>query len=389
MIFQALGAKYSFGAALAHLVAKGTPTDSEALRQALSTRYGGEAVLYRKGRAALAEAIRLATGGTGKVAISGLTCYSVVQAVEAAGCTPVYVDIREEDLQFGGAELAATLKKHQGVTAVVVQHMLGIPADIAAIQQVAAKAELVVIEDLAHAAGAHYDDGREVGTVGDITMLSFGRDKAIDSVNGGALIVRTRPPLAPTIMPSGADQLRDRLYPLIAWTSRALYPIRLGPYVMAAAIKLGLVVRSADGDVRTDETLPHWQARLALAQVRLLTTTAVRRRDKAARYQDLLGDMVLSGARQRGAAPVRWPLLVDDPGAVVAHLRAHGVQANDIWYDVPVSPARLAHKVDYPTSECPVAVAVASRLLNLPTHERITPHAIDTIARLVREAGQR
>ncbi len=101
MIFQALGAKYSFGAALAHLVAKGTPTDSEALRQALSTRYGGEAVLYCKGRAALAEAIRLATGGTGKVAISGLTCYSVVQAVEELSAA-VPSALRVAHLRVGG-----------------------------------------------------------------------------------------------------------------------------------------------------------------------------------------------------------------------------------------------------------------------------------------------
>ena len=88
MIFQAMGAKYTFSSATRYLFAGGNESDSDKLRQALKNHYSGEVTLYHKGRAALAEAIRLATGGEGGVAISGLTCYSVVQAVKAAGCTP-------------------------------------------------------------------------------------------------------------------------------------------------------------------------------------------------------------------------------------------------------------------------------------------------------------
>lgn len=390
MIFQALGARYSFGAAVKHAFVRGTEADSKKLRQALVKRYGGEAVLYQKGRAALAAAIRLATGGTGKVAISGLTCYSVVQAVQAAGCTPVFVDIRQSDLQFGAEELMAAAKKHTGIKAVVIQNMLGIPADIAAIQKVANKTGMVLIEDLAHSAGAQYADGREVGTVGDITMLSFGRDKAIDSVNGGALVVRNHDAsLAfPVITPSFSVQFRDRVYPLIAWLTRALYPIKLGRYVMGASIKLGLVVRSADGDVDETATLPHWQAKLARGQVTSLTTTAVRRRQKAQEYAKLIEGSLPSGMGQAGEAPVRVPLIVSNRDEVVKHLAAHGVQANDIWYDVPVSPQRLYDRVDYPVGECPNAVRIAEQLVNLPTHERISIDDIKRISQLVNEVAE-
>lgn len=389
MIFQALGARYSFGAAVKHAFTRGSERDSEKLRQALVRRYGGEAVLYQKGRAALAAAIRLATGGQGKVAISGLTCYSVVQAVEAAGCTPVFVDIRESDLQFGAKELMAAAKKHPDVKAVVIQNMLGIPADIAAIQKVADTAGMMLIEDLAHSAGAQYADGREVGTIGDITMLSFGRDKAIDSVNGGALVVRNhKESLAfPTIAPSLSVQLRDRLYPLVAWLTRALYPVKVGRYVMGASIKLGLVRRSADGEVDETVFLPHWQAKLAYQQVASLTTTAVKRRQKAQAYGTYLNDDLLpAGMGQAGEAPVRVPLLVDSRDTVITYLATRGIQVNDIWYDVPVSPQRLYDRVAYPVDECPNAVRVASRLVNLPTHERIKSADIKRISQLVNEA---
>lgn len=392
MIFQAIGAKYSFGAAIRHAFSRGSGADSDKLRQALKKRYNGEVVLYRKGRSALAAAIRQATGGEGKVAISGLTCYSMVQAVEAAGCTPVFVDIRDEDLQFGAAELEAAAVLHSGIKAVVLQNMLGIPADIAAIQPLAGQQGWIIIEDLAHAAGTQYPDGREVGTVGDITMLSFGRDKAIDVVNGGALIVRSQTATveSPSRMPRQIDQLRDRLYPLIAWLTRTLHFLKIGPYyiVMAASIKLRLVVQSANEAVDETMQLPHWQAKLALNQVNNLTTTAVRRRQKSKTYASELQQFMPSGVNKTGVAPIRVPLLVGNQAEVVKHLSLHKVQAGDIWYDVPISPRRLFGRVDYPANECPNAVRIAQQLLNLPTHERITDVNIQHISQLINEVAR-
>lgn len=391
MIFQALGAKYTFGATIRHLFTAGTAKDTTRLRRMLETHYRGEdSALYHKGRAALAEAVRLATGGTGSVAVSGLTCYSVVQAVEAAGCTPVFVDIAEGDLHFSGVELKHSLEAHTDIKAVIIHNMLGIPVDIASVMELVRAHDITLIEDLAHSAGASYADGREVGTVGDFTVLSFGRDKAIDVVNGGALVVRQPEGEAsqPTNRVPLTSQLRDRLYPSIAWFSRVLYPVRVGPYVMALAIKLRLVVRSADGSVNVAETLPHWQARLARTQLQNIKAIAVSRREKANQYLASLSAHAPAGATQEGAALIRVPLLVGNRDEVVAHLRTHGVQAHDIWYDVPVSPQRFYDKVEYPEAACPVAVQVAARLVNLPTHERITAGDIERITKLVLEVAK-
>jgi dTDP-4-amino-4,6-dideoxygalactose transaminase len=396
VIFQAIGAKYTLGAVVRHLFVRGTKRDSKQLSDALRERYGQDHVaLYHKGRMALAEAVKRATSykDRGAVAISGLTCYSVVQAVEAAGMRPVFVDIDEETLHFGAKELKAALAKNPDVKAVIVQNMLGIPADIVAIQKVVKKAGITLIEDLAHSAGATYADGREVGTIGDITMLSFGRDKAIDTVNGGALLLRHqfgKPPLENTSLNDvkRMDQFRDRLYPLIAWTTRALYSVKIGKYVMAVAIKLKLVVRSADGGADDAETLPHWQAKSAQDQVRRLSEAAAARRDKAQQYISQLKEFVPQNAKEQGAALIRVPLLVSNRDEIVAHLRANGVQANDIWYDVPVSPVRFYDKVGYPETECPVAVRTAARLVNLPTHERINSKDIAYISKLVREVAK-
>ena len=51
---------------------------------------------------------------------------------------------------------------------------------------------LYLIEDLAHCPGNHYADGPAFGSVGDLVVLSFSRDKQVDAVAGGALIVRNK-----------------------------------------------------------------------------------------------------------------------------------------------------------------------------------------------------
>jgi len=73
--------------------------------------------------------------------------------------------------------------------AIMIQHTLGIPADIDAIRDICQRHHLLFIEDCAHALGASYK-GQKCGTFGDMAIFSFGRDKIISSVNGGALLIK-------------------------------------------------------------------------------------------------------------------------------------------------------------------------------------------------------
>ena len=389
MLFQSIGAHYSAKTALRHLFRIGARDSVAKLETELANKYGGKAIVYHKGRAALSEAVRLATGGTGTVAITALTCYSVPQAVWAAGVDVEYVEIREQDLQFGAEELEAAIQRNPAIRAVIIQNTLGIPADIKAIERVAQTHNIAIIEDLAHAAGASYADGREVGTVGDYTMLSFGKDKALDVVNGGALIIRTLKPAAtidrPTELPSFIERVRDRIYPLLGVCSRALYAVAIGKVLLAGAYKLRLAVRSADGPVRTHETMPAWQASLAREQVANLPDRVALRQAHTKQIVDSIHAFLPQGVRQADASLVRVPFLVDDRGVYIATLREKGIFVQDIWYDVPVSPIRYYANAQFSEKDYPIATSVAARLFNVPTHENVTSEAIATIAATLNE----
>src|SRR5690606_31002986 len=83
--------------------------------------------------------------------------------------------------------LEKALKQNPKAKALIVQHTLGYPADIEAIASWCKKNKLVLIEDLAHSAFGQLEDGRLLGSFGDAIAFSFGRDKVIDSISGGAV----------------------------------------------------------------------------------------------------------------------------------------------------------------------------------------------------------
>lgn len=376
MISLGQASNYTAGQVWRHLFACGTQRDSLTLRTKLAERYGvclENVALYHTGRSALAAAFQsLAPEGKTAVIIPGLTCIAVVRAVRAAGCTPIFVDLQPGTLEYDYTKLAAKLAElsqnrissegatQEGVEAkqkpastsidkkanvcynriiILVQNTLGISWNISALEELASQYDAVLVEDLAHCAGRFYADGREVGTVGAAAALSFGKGKAIDTISGGAVVLRGHQTIPqPTQQPKLTDRLRDRWYPLFGAISRGLWRIKIGQIFMGALVKIGWVQRSADAELDLNRRLTHWQAYLALNQLAQLPTT-----------------------------PLREYKLVHDRDKALVKLQQNGYYFNEIWYDTPVSPARYAEEVDFPDHECPETVKLSQEIINFPT----------------------
>ena len=85
---------------------------------------------------------------------------------------------------------------------------------------------------------------------------------------------------------------------------------------------------------------------------------------------------------------VRWPLLVENRSEVLAKLKQAGVYAEDVWYEVPVSPARLYKTVHFPEETCPVAVQTTKHILNLPTHQLVGTEDITKICAIIKKEAK-
>lgn len=359
-----------------HLFAFGTKRDSELLRRTLANHYGvlpRHVALYHTGRSALTAAIKSVAGGEKlPVFLPGLTCIAVVRAIKAAGCEPVFVDIQPGTLEYDYGKLGEKLselkipteetqenpkihyKKHQkpvkstksidkklnvcyNRSIVLVQNTLGYVWDISKLLNLSKKYGFLIVEDLAHSAGRYYRTNHETGTYGAAVALSFGKGKAIDTVSGGAVVLRNgQLPTPPPQKPKLSDRLRDRWYPLFGLISRIWWP--LGRYFMSALVKLHLVQRSADAELNLDHRLTHWQAKLANKQFKKLPTDA----------------------------PLRHFRYVHDRPQALKDLYQHGYNLEETWYDTPVSPQRYADEANFPAARCPRTVEISEHIINLP-----------------------
>ncbi len=347
--FLGLSSQYTLGDVFRHTLAIGDEYQLPELRAFLAAHYGAtfdHVAVYANGRTALNVAIRGVAPRGSKIVITSLTCYAVVQAVKSAGCVPIFADVDKDTLHFGAKELEKAIKGETGVKAIIVQNNLGIPVDIEAIEKVAKLHKLSIIEDLAHCAGVRYPDGREVGTVGRVAALSFGKGKSIDAVSGGAVVFTD--PLDPPIKqpvnpPKHAENFRARFYPLFSLITRGFYYVhpKVGKAFMAFLLKTKQVKRSADGVVDPKTRLTFWQCRLALKQLRAMP--------------------------HRGRRPLRDFYLVKDRDEVLSGLEKKGYYFSDIWYDLPVAPKRYFSRADFHPDLCPVAATLAEQIINLPT----------------------
>lgn len=348
MYFLGQAANYKGLKTWRHFFAFGNKNDSDELRAFLAAHYGttrDRVALYHNGRSALAVAMKKLLPEKTSVVVNAFTCSAVIRAIKAAKCTPVYADISIENLHFGASELIKVLKQNRDVSAVIVQNTLGIPCDIKNIEEICNRKKLVLIEDLAHCTGVFYSDGREVGTVGRVACLSFGKGKSIDTISGGAVVFRgdeDEPVKQPEKRPKLGESMRDRWYPVFAGQIRTLYYIGLGKILTAFLVKIGCIERSADSRLATNTRLTHWQAKLALKQLKSLP--------------------------RNGREPIRDFYLVKHRKELLGKLERYGYVFNDIWYDCPVAPRRDFKKLKYPEEDCPVAVAVSKHIVNTPTH---------------------
>ena len=187
MIFDALGSNYSCRFAFRFLIAKASAEDNRQLKTFLTKEYDGRVWLYYRGRAALREAVRLS--GAKSVLTSSFSCYVVEQAIADAGSQPVFVDISRRTLNPSLKQLQAAHKSNPDIGAVVLQNSFGIGIQVQPLVDYCRRHKLLIIEDLAHCPSNQYADGAAFGSVGDLVVLSFSRDKQIDVVSGGALIV--------------------------------------------------------------------------------------------------------------------------------------------------------------------------------------------------------
>jgi dTDP-4-amino-4,6-dideoxygalactose transaminase len=228
----------------------------------------------------------------------------VATAAVGAGKRILLYDVEPRTLGPDLESLERVLQ--EGARTVVLSPLFGIPIDWGAAEAVANQYGAVMVEDAAQGHGAFWR-GRRLGSLGPVSVLSFGRGKGWAGAGGGALLTR-----------SGANpdaKLQRRRSP----GSGELRVLLLGlaqqifghpaVYGLPSAIPwLGL------GETRYKKPLP--LSEMARASARLLEITrAEADRESAVRRRNA-GILLEAISRERDIEPVQAP-----PGGELGYLR--------------------------------------------------------------------
>ncbi|MBL8362812.1 MAG: dTDP-4-amino-4,6-dideoxygalactose transaminase [Rubrivivax sp.] len=146
-----------------------------------------KALLTHSCTAGLEMAALLSGVGPGdEVIMPSYTFVSTANAFVLRGAVPVFVDVRDDTLNLDErlVEEAVTDRTR----AIVPVHYAGVGCEMDAIQAVAARHRLIVIEDAAQGVMSSYK-GRPLGSIGDLAAISFHETKNVISGEGGALLV--------------------------------------------------------------------------------------------------------------------------------------------------------------------------------------------------------
>jgi len=114
---------------------------------------------------------------------------STANAFALRGARPVFADIREDTLNIDESRIEALITPRTRV--LVVMHYGGVGCEMDAIEEIARRHDLVLVEDNAHGLFGRYRD-RPLGTFAPLATLSFHETKNFTCGEGGALLVNDR-----------------------------------------------------------------------------------------------------------------------------------------------------------------------------------------------------
>jgi len=144
-----------------------------------------------------------------EVITTPFTFAATVAAIALRGANPVFVDIDENTYNIRVDQIEAAITPR--TKAIMPVHLFGLSCDMDAINEIAAKYSLKVIEDGAQSIGARYK-GRPSGSLGDIACISFYPTKNLGACGDAGMLVTNDDKLAERLRILRAHGMKKRYY---------------------------------------------------------------------------------------------------------------------------------------------------------------------------------
>lgn len=316
------------------------------------------------GTDALWLAMAAAEIGPGDAVItSPFSFFATVSSILRCGAQPLLADI--DPLTFNlsaGAAEEVMLRSHPvtKVKAILPVHLYGQCADWNAFSSIKQRHNLLLIEDAAQAFGASWN-GTPAGALGDLAAFSFYPTKNLSAFGDAGLLTTLSAEYDERARMLRAHGMRRRYFhDEVGWNSRL-------DTLQAAVLEVKL------------RYLPEWNQQ---------------RRDRAARYDQLLREAGLAAANTREgivlpitdprATPVFHQYVIRAPrrDALREHLAARQI-GSEIYYPLPLHLQSSLSGLGYQRGDFPVSEAAAAEVLALPIYPELREDEQQTVVEAI------
>ena len=330
----------------------------EALERELADALGvAEAIGVSSGTDALLVALMaLGIGAGDEVITSTYSFFATAGCIARLGATPRLVDIDAATYNLSPAAVRSALSPR--TKAIVPVHLYGLCADMDPLLAIAAEAGIPIVEDACQAIGAT-DKGRQAGSMGTAGCFSFFPSKNLGAFGDGGLVTTEDPLLAREVR-----RLRNH------GSETKYYHQQIG------------------GNFRLDAL----QAAVLRVKLPHLASWTAMRRENAARYRRLFGELLPDAGIVLPIEPAGWfhiynqfVVRVPERDRVRAFLTEHGV-GTEVYYPVPFHLQECFASLGHRRGDFPAAESASESTLALPIYGELTADQQESVVQTLAEA---
>ncbi len=329
----------------------------ERIAEYCGAKYG---VAICNGTAALHAACAIVGISAGDEAITTpITFAATANAVVYCGGRPVLADIGEDTINIDPDDIRKRISSR--TKAILPVDFAGHPVDLDEIMLLAREKGLIVIEDASHAIGAEYK-GRKVGSIADMTILSFHPVKHITTGEGGMVLTNNEDYYQKLKTFRHHGIVKDNP-DLESWHYEIFNP--------------GYNFRITD-----------FQCALGISQLRKLDTFIDRRREIVARYNDAfksVGEIITPNEKENVRSvyhiyviQLRTELMEVGRKDVFEALKAENIGVNVHYVPVHLHPF-YQNRFGYRNGDYPKAEEYYERAITLPVFPQMSNGDVEDV----------
>lgn len=289
------------------------------------------------------------------------TFFATVEVISLAGATPVFVDIQQDTFNIDPDHLEQQIEKvlAEGKLtpkAIMPVDLFGLPADFDAINAIAKKYDLFVLDDAAQGFGADYK-GKKTCSQTDAGATSFFPAKPLGCYGDGGAVF------------TNDDELKDKMVSI-----RVHGQGQTGDKY--DNVRIGL-------NARMDSI----QAAVLLEKLKLYDDEIAARNKVASYYSDKLSNLVKTPVIPEGMKSVwaQYSVLSEHRDTIRAELQKHNIPTA-VYYVTPVHLSEAYKHLGYQAGDFPVSENMSNQIFSLPMHPYLENDKIDEIADIVEQA---